>query len=351
MVGDGGGRALNARDLLQQFGDNSEKYFAHLCLWMRLLVEYERGDQSPWYPWLNTLPRRYDTGAAMTPFCFRCLPPLVAALAKEERKRFLHFEQALRQMYKRVVTEETQRNMPALQWAYNTVFTRCIQLGDSGNDDNNDSNDDNGPVLLIPGVDYFNHGTWPNVDLHFDGEGNCHVYTTVDVTAGTALHRSYGDPTNPSFLFARYGFLDESSPATFCKIMIDKPSKEIIDLGYDPSRMLFFKDTGAISQEVWDVVLYDKVLSKEGGSDVREQFYRAHMTGDEVTKQAIHEHYYSQTIKALNEHVEGFLIQLEELSSKGMGQDVAEHPRLPLILRHNIFVMETFLAVKVANHL
>jgi len=141
--------------------------------------------------------------------------------------------------------------------------------------------------------------------------------------------------------------------------MIDHPSEELVNMGYDPSRMLFFKNTGAISQEVWDVVLYDQVLYKEEeedkegnvGPNVRQQFYQAHMTGDDATKQAIHQHYYPQTVRALNDHVEGFLLQLEELSTKGMGQDVREHPRLPLILRHNIFVMETFLQVKVANRL
>ena len=338
LVGDGGGRACNARDLLQRFGNGSEQHFPHLCLWILVLMEYEKGDASPWYAWLNTLPRRYNNGAAMTPFCFRCLPPLIAALAKEERTRLINFEQVLRQMYKNVlVSDDIKDNMDVLRWAYNAVYTRFVTRGSE-------------EPVLVPLVDYLNHGTWPNVDLYFDDDGNCQVYTTEEVSAGSALQRSYGDPTNPSFLFARYGFLDESSPATFCKIMIDKPSTELINLGYDPSRMLFFKDTGEVSQEVWDVLLYDKVLSKED-SAVQEQFYQAHIAGDDDTKQAMHAHYYPQTAAALNDHVEGFLLQLQELSAQGVGRDVREHPRLPLILKHNIFVMETFLTVKMVNNL
>ena len=36
----------------------------------------------------------------------------------------------------------------------------------------------------------------------------------------------------------------------------------------------------------------------------------------------------------------------DDLSAKAEGKSVAEHPRLPIILRHNDFVRQTFLAVK-----
>jgi hypothetical protein len=44
--------------------------------------------------------------------------------------------------------------------------------------------------------------------------------------------------------------------------------------------------------------------------------------------------------------VNTFLLQLEELTKKSIGKDHNEHPRLPLILKHNAFVKETFLKVK-----
>ena len=44
-------------------------------LFFKILSEYQNGESSPWHPWLNSLPRIYNTGASMTYACFDCLPP------------------------------------------------------------------------------------------------------------------------------------------------------------------------------------------------------------------------------------------------------------------------------------
>lgn len=58
----------------------------------------------------------------------------------------------------------------------------------------------------------FNHGTETEVEISYDGNGDCYAYATYDIPAGSPLRVSYGDPTDPTPLFARYGFLDETSP-------------------------------------------------------------------------------------------------------------------------------------------
>lgn len=115
-------------------------------------------------------------------------------------------------------------------------------------------------------------------------------------------------------------------------------------MGYDHSRMLFYKDTGDVSQEVWDVLLYN--ILGESNPGAQQQLYQVHMAGDNATKQQLHEQHYPQTSSKLLEHIDSFLNQLDELSGKSQGRDVREHPRLPLILRHNEFVKKTFLAVR-----
>ena len=125
--------------------------------------------------------------------------------------------------------------------------------------------------------------------------------------------------------------------------MILNPSQQLIDMGYDHSKMLFFKDSGDVSEEVWDVLLYQLL---ESDPDTQQALYQAHMSGDVETKQAIHQHYYPQTAEALQNHITSFLQELEELSAMGAGKDISTHPRLPLIMGHNQFVKETFLKVQ-----
>lgn len=319
------GQVQAAEDLLGRLGDGD--HFPQFYLFLKILTEYERGDESPWFPWLNSLPRLFNSGAAMTPFCYDCLPPLVASLAMEERVRFINFYQALKQAD--FLSEETKQNRDLAKWAYNVVYTRSFEMY--------------GETRIVPMADMFNHGTETEIDFSYDEEGNCIVYATRDVPAGSPLRMSYGDPTNPSRLFATYGFLDETAPATFCKIMNIKPSSELRDIGLDFSRMLFYKDTGGVSQEVWDVLLYQVLASDK---DTQKAFYEAHMTGDMETKTAIHQHYFLETSSALKKHVDTFLKQLDELSRKTLTRDLNEHPRIPLILRHNEFVKTTFLRVK-----
>jgi len=295
---------------------------------LKILMEYERAEGSTWYPWLNSLPRLFYNSVSMTDFCYECLPPLVFQLSRAERVKFDNFFDALKKVT--AFSDITREDRDLAKWAFNVVYTRCW-----GPD--NDKQ-------IVPMGDMFNHGTETEIGISYDEEGNCNIYTIRDVPPGSPLRMSYGDPTNPSFLFARYGFLDESSPATFCKIINIQPTDELKNLGCDHSRMLFYKDSGAVSEEVWDVLLYSQVLKSD--KNVQQQFYQAHMTGDYDTKRAIHQHYFYQTASALKKHVDTFLKQLDDLSAKGVGKDLNEHPRLPLILRHNEFVKETFLRVK-----
>ena len=118
---------LSAQKAKQEFGtvEEAETLFAKLdvssmdrdrfYLFLKVLVEYERGQQSPWYPWLDALPRYYSNGASMTHFCCsNCLPPLVGNLAMEERKRFRQFYKALD--FVTFLTVETKGHKTLAKW-------------------------------------------------------------------------------------------------------------------------------------------------------------------------------------------------------------------------------------------
>lgn len=265
----------------------------------------------------------------MTSFCFGCLPPYAAGLALEDKNRLKKFVNALDSVSS--LSYDVKSNKDLTSWAYNALYTRYQELP-------------NGNICLIPMVDYLNHGgVNSNAYVTYDEGGNAYVYTAYDVTAGDPIHICYGDPTNPSALLARYGFLDDSSQATFCKYVITNPSYQLYDLGY-PSSMLFYKD-GSISQEVWDVILYQE-LGKVSLEDQR-SFYQACINGDETTKQGYLNQYRDQTLFELQHHVNHLINELEELdiglmTQFNMGQDATNYPRLPLLMKHNDFVKQVF---------
>ena len=308
---------------------NESEYLPQFYLFLKVLKEYELGMESPWYPWLNSLPRYYSNGASMTEFCFGCLPPYAAKQSLAEKRRLNQFVEALSQVA--YISDNAKFNTELTRWAYSVVQTRSLEIPERGD------------FCLAPMADYFNHGgTEANVYISYDGEGSCYAYSICDVPAGQALKICYGNPSNPSKLLAKYGFLDESSSATFCKYIIDNPSEELFNLGY-PSGMHFYR-TGEIAMQVWDVLLYQE-LGKANPEEQR-AFYQAHMTGDGTTKQRLHEQYYPRTLAVLQNHVEDLLNEVEELgfgieAQIDQGQDAERHPRLPLLMRHNDFVKET----------
>jgi hypothetical protein len=323
------GQLKEAEEILINNGYQSE--IRQYYLMLKILVELEKGVDSVWFHYLNSLPRYYSNGASMTLFCYTCIPPLLATLCKDERARLNNLS------VKRVVpflSNDIKGDAKLWKWAYQVVYTRGVEGS-------------NGDFHICPMIDYINHGTETEVYLTYDDSGNCYAQALKDIPANSPIRMSYGDPTNPSFLLARYGFLDKSSPATFCKILPSHISEEMKNLGYAHNRMLFYKDTGDLSEEVWDVLLYT-VLGQTDPT-IQQQFYQAHMNEDYSTKQYIHEQYFRLTVAELIDHIDTFLDELDKLERKGeygANASANEHPRLPLLLRHNQFVRDTFLTVR-----
>ena len=227
---------------------------------------------------------------------------------------------------------DTKGNAELLVFAYQIVYTRAFEAPDGSGD-----------LRLVPMGDFFDHGTRTELEMMYDQDGNFFCQTSYDVPAGTPLRMSYGDPTNPSFLFARYGFLDQTAPAVFCKLFPPHINQDMIELGYAQNRMLFGKD-GSISPEVFDILLYRYLSSTKVGD--RRKLMKAHREGDYDTKRALNEQYYPKTRVLLLDHIDTFISQLDRLTEKGQEKDFNEHPRLPLILEHNRIVKETFLTVR-----
>ena len=318
------GTEVSAAERSLKLSDHGSFY-----LFLKILKEYALGSDSYWYSWLNSLPRYFSTGSAMTQFCFSCLPPYAAKQTQQEKSKLKRFELALDEIT--FLSEETKSNEELLLWAYNVVHTRYHE-------------NSFGDYCLLPMADYFNHyGDTNDVYITFDADGNCYANSLQDVRAGQPLRMCLCDPTNPSQTLAKFGFLDESSPTTYCKWIAEDPSSEIAQMGY-PSKMLF-DNNGGISTEVWDVILYTE-LGKVS-LEQQQAFFQAFIQGDEQTKSNYHNQYFPQTLAALQQHVDYILNELDELSVWQVTKlDTGNHPRLPLIMKHNDFVKNTFSLVQ-----
>lgn len=319
-----GGSLQQAESVLQQA--QLQYQIPLFRIFVKILVEYEKGSESPYYPWLNALPRLFKNGAAMTNACFEALPPYAGYLTQKEK----HYSQNFRKVVQMLpfLSDETKNDLDLMYWAYNVAVTRSMEW--------------NGDRKICPMGDYFNHSADPEVDISFDNDGSLVVNAARDVPAGTPLRFCYADPSNPTPLFATFGFLDESAPASFCKTM-DK-LEEMQELGYTFSNLLFYKETGDISPEVYDVVLYS--ILKRNDPNSASDFYKAVMNRDEAAKNNYHQQYFQYTLEELRHHVDSTLQELDFLSNKARGYDVNTHPRVPVILQHNSHVRETFQRVK-----
>mmetsp|Transcript_14867 Transcript_14867/g.27036 ORF Transcript_14867/g.27036 Transcript_14867/m.27036 type:complete len:473 (-) Transcript_14867:10-1428(-) len=311
---------------------NADTEIRQYYLMVKILVEYKKGEASPWFPWLNSLPRYYTNAASMTPFCCLCLPSLMRKLAVKERGNMSRLSVSSIKLIP-FLNEDTKYDVDLCNWIYQIVYTRAFEAPD-------------GDMKIVPMGDMFNHGSeYTEIDPSYDEAGNYYAYTSYDVPAGSPLRISYGDSTNPSFLFARYGFLDEMTPATFCKLIPAHINKDMTELGYAENKMLFYKN-GHVSEEVWDILLYQHLSSTKIGD--RRALMTAHKGEDVQTKQMLHEKHYPETSRLLLEHIDDFIAQLDKLNGKAeeRARYMDDHPRLPLILKHNQFVRETFLTVR-----
>ena len=225
------------------------------------------------------------------------------------------------------LSQETISNRQVTQWAYNIALTRFHEVWQPQR-----------AKIIGPMADMLNHAAEPNCEISVDYDGNVNVVALYDVPAGTPLSLSYGDPTNPTPLFAQYGFLPNDCSTIFCKAM--QLEGVMYELNYDFKDLLIQTETGEIAPPVWDTFLYDFLIKND--YNTAQQFCLAVQNGDESSKEQYHTEYFSYTIDALKKHVYSILNDAGKLTKKANKMDLAKHPRVPVIVAHNQLVSQTF---------
>jgi len=326
VVDELGGSLQQAEQVLVQIDQGTQQRLPLFRLMVKILAEYDKGQESPFYPWLNSLPKQFYNGVSMTDACFDCLPPYAGWLASTERINYGHFAAALRMGYV-PLNPNTLNDDEVIKWAYNIALTRFKEVWEPTRQ-----------KLIAPMADMLNHSAEPNCEISFDYEGNCNVQTLYDVQPGTPLTISLGDPTNPTPIFAQFGFLPNDCATIFCKAMHLDPV--IKHLGIDFKDLLIQTQTGEISPKVWDIFLYE--ILQNNDQNAADEFYVACKTNDDNAKQGYHDQYFQYTLDALKQHVYTIMADVENLTMKAQSYDLQTHPRVPVIVAHNTLVRDTF---------
>ena len=304
-------------------------------LFLKLLMEYTKGSDSAWYSWIQSLPRVFDTAICMDEVELECLLPFAWALASVERLHLEVFQQTLTMLPKTLALDpENIQNQELTTWLFNSVFTRCWRYPDEVNDKER--------CDIVPLGDMFNHAP-QNMEIDYDYDGNVIFSLRHDLAANSPLHLSYGLATNPYRLLVIFGFVDESQPELFCQIIASDPSDKLVELGYDTKKMVFRTQDGAISNAVWDVVLY-LILTQV--PQLQEEFYQAHVDGDKPRKATMHAQFRLEESMFLRNHVQKCLQEIDVILEKIKSENESEHPRLGMIRQHTEFMQRSFRKVQ-----
>jgi hypothetical protein len=362
-------------------------------LFVKVIIETTKASDSVWHAWLESLPRTFSTGVYMNTFEISCLPPFAFALQEFESRKLEAFRRALmvlleqeplteslpllKEALSSTQEEDDDDDNYLIKWAYNVVFSRCWKYDDQVKESPNGMNDSIGRSDIVPLGDMFNHADDATVVVNYPEssgalDGNDSDDTSTDATVKFVLNQdvdphdkpqlclSYGLTTNPYRFLILFGFANDQMNELYCQVLFTKPSKEMIELGCtDRSKMVYRTQDGAISNTVWDSVLYSLLEQQVAGNAqveaIREEFYQAHVNGDEATKAAIRERYILESSLTLRNHVDRTLTEFNELVDKvdaiieaSGDKDMVskEYPRLEKIHKHNKFVQDVFQKVQ-----
>lgn len=306
-----------------------------LLLFLKVLKEVKKGESSKWYSWIQCLPRTFSTGTYFDEIELECLPAFSRTLADYERVKLLVFGKCASMTevaWANGNTDSASDRSALYNWAYNVVYTRCWKFSDEL---------DSGTTEMVPIGDLFNHKEPGNVAVDNDPLGSSVDFILQNDMLGTGLSLSYG-LTNPHRFLVIFGFVDEFLPEIFCQVVFPEATPEHVALGCsDRSKMVYSTSDGAISDTIWDSVLYILLASKP---DEQKALYDAHIKGDLESKKSLRYKYALETSLTLKNHVDG---TLDELATMVNVTDKAKqgnslHQNLVLIEKHNLFLISVF---------
>ncbi|KAI9093841.1 hypothetical protein DFS34DRAFT_261216 [Phlyctochytrium arcticum] len=199
---------------------------------LALFLALNRGTSGPYESYINSIPSRFDTVAALLePSLFEHLPPVVKAHSgrqmKQLRDEFLGATGRCTDCSKTALSSERWdtrcgvcRSTPQLDfddwvWAWFAVNTRCITLIDWKTKRVRPGQP---KIALAPVLDLLNHSQHAKIETGFDRTTLSYkIRTNVPYSAGTQVFINYGAHDN-SFLLAEYGFVLPDNPYNYTNV-------------------------------------------------------------------------------------------------------------------------------------
>ena len=232
-------------------------YFVPECLLvLRVLQECSLGASSPWYPWLESLPKSFDTGLYLNELEASHVQRLAPDFLRQQQLQFRACQIAIQStvqsmpMYNEVAAylKKSPEDDDIIRWAFSVVFTRSWR--------SQQSSEDIATATLVPLGDMFNHADGeyatiiPNM-IEKSKEEQIVMTLSKDTMAGTNLHLSYGLTTHPGRFLVVFGFWDRSAP--FMDANLTVPDAYKVN---DPSQLVVSTRNGGITQEVLDLATF-----------------------------------------------------------------------------------------------
>eukprot|EP00978_Attheya_sp_CCMP212_P010625 scaffold25867_cov55-Attheya_sp.AAC.2 len=329
---------------LQKFG--MEEYIPEFFLMMELLSERAKGPMSMWHFWFHSLPKEFSTGLYMDEVERLYVEVFASDFLKHQEMQWEAFYSTSRELCRRTdslaSTFLSGMDDSVLKWAFSVIFTRSWRTKDKV------------PcATIVPIGDMFNHNSgFSNVWVdQASSDSDVDIRASRDMEPGADLYLSYGITQYPARFLVIFGFCDESCPAIFANVTVPPSTVETgnelnDDAGFmDHTKMVFFTANGAISDTVWNAVLY-KILLEHDQSDVAQTFYKACKNNDWDIVVDMHTKWGVEVTRFLQSHVEGMLIRTYAPLPPFTREDYVEHPRLELIVRYNTFMISVLIKVK-----
>ena len=246
--------------LRQHYDDETASfYYSHFSLVLVFLHEYSKGEKSLWYPYFHSLPK----------------PPLQTVHYWNEREmnyaRKLGltntFESAYREweafvvMLNEILPHATY-DPDHVKWAFATCMTRAWKASYKASTGESVYN-------LVCIADMFNHRYYSNVMYEQDSVDSPVEMIQIDHDSDDdGLYMSYGN-TNLARFPVIYGFCDTSCPTIPALIIINSftDDSNILEaakiFGFTSTdAMVLYTEDGAISDRVWNAILYRILLDE-----------------------------------------------------------------------------------------